>query len=153
MANAAGIIKKLNAALKKTNPTEFTIYKRSITRSGGDDLLGRPGTVDYTDVKIDPQPMYERFGRDRDGYRMPGAADEVSSAGTSALESNDYEVLFSPSAVSVAEVSDVNFMVVFKDSIGNAESFRVTDYATQAYQGSVITITAYLKSTSKQAAA
>lgn len=153
MANAAGIISKINAALKKTNPTEFLIYKRTIVRSGGDPLIGRPGSVDTTDVLLDPQPIYTRFGRDADGVRQPGASDTQAAGGGSALVSNDYEVLVSPNSITTAELTSDNSVFVFKDSESNEEVFRITDYVTQAYQGVVVTITVYLKSTGKKAAA
>lgn len=146
--NAAGIVTKLNAALLKVNATEFLIYKRVVTIAGGDALIGRPGSVTNVDTLLSPPPIYSRFGRESQGYKTPGIADDISAGGKSG-EQNDYEMLVSPTAMSATDLNNPNVLVVFETTSGYAEVFRITDYVSQAYQGSVVTFTVYLKSTSR----
>lgn len=145
MASAKGIIAKLNTALNKVNVSDRVVYKRVVTRSGGDDLLGRPGSVDYTDTKLVPPPAYQRLGRNIVGNNAPAVL-TLGSSGSDMQVADDYAIVISPTSMSRAELSNPDVMIVFKDSAGKEEVFRISDFEPQAYQGIDIVTTAYLRS-------
>lgn len=59
MSRATKIISRVNQVLASLNVTNRVVYKRVISRTGGDPLLGRPGAVDIADTVLSPQPAVE----------------------------------------------------------------------------------------------
>jgi len=148
MPSAQGILSKLRVALNKVNVVDRTIYKRVVTRTGGDPLIGRPASVSYAETKISPPPAYQRLGRNIVGDNAPAEL-VISSSGGSNQVADDYAIFFSAESITRAELDDPDVMIVFKDSAGNEEVFRVTDFEFQPYQGIDICVTAYLRSTKR----
>jgi hypothetical protein len=152
MASAKGIIAKLDAALRKVNLSERTVYKRTITRGGGDALTGRSVGASTTDVKMDPPPAYERLQKNAVGDSYQGIPKfTLSSDGSATQSDSEYQILLSPTAISLLEVVDPDVSIVFKDAFGREEVFKITDFEPQAFQGQTVTITAYLKSVKRPA--
>lgn len=146
MANATGLINKVNAALRRTNPVDRTVYKRVITRSGGDPLLGIAGATVYTDVQIEPPPIYSRIGRNIVGGAV---SSEALDTGSSIVIGDDYQIMFSVSAVTKQELSNPDLQIVLKDSDNLEEVYRITDYETVPYAGQDVVLLAYMRSTSR----
>lgn len=148
MPTASAILKKVNKAFGKVTPQDTrTVYKRFITRIQGDPLIGRPGIVNGEDTLLDPQPLYQRLGKYPVG--PVSKADLVLDSSGSAYIGNDYMCVFSASAISYDELRNPDLLIVFKDSSGNEELYRVDDYDPAGFQGTDILFTTYIKSTKR----
>lgn len=124
MSRVQSIIKRLDKVLTKFAPTDNRlVYSRVITRSGGDDAIGRPGTVSNVDTILSPQPVWSRPSR-RDIEHLLTPTVLENGVTRSAV---DYIMLVSPSALSQDQLQDPNTFLVLKDSAGNAEVFLIQD--------------------------
>lgn len=146
MSRATSLINRVGHILTKVNAVSRTVYKRTVTRTGGDQLLGRPYSVDYKDILLNPPPIYLRISRNLVGDTTN--AELVENGGLTSVN-NDYQLTVSSAALSVEELGDDNLLIVFKDSHNNEEVFRVTDFESVAFQGTDIIVVAYLKSTQR----
>lgn len=144
MSRASGIIKKLDNALKRLNPVDVTVYKRLNSSTGGDTLIGRPGSQSHVDTLLVPQPMYQRLGRNVVGDSAPSQQLGVGQA-TSRI-GVDYQIIFSPSSITKDELNNRNITYVFKDAAGGIEIYHLTDYEPTALQGQDVMYVAYLRS-------
>jgi hypothetical protein len=109
MSKAASLISKVDRLLTKYNLTSREVYKRTITRTGGDALIGKPAVVTKTDVKLSPPPSVEYVSM-RDGQVVVGSA--LAMLG-------DYVCLCSPTSLSKADLANPNVLLVLK--LGSAE--------------------------------
>lgn len=148
MGRADGVLTRINAALRKVSPLDRTVYKRTVTRTGGDVLIGRPAAITYSDTLLSPQPLYQRLGRNVVGDRVP--AQEVL-ANTKEQIANDYELLISPTAMALADLQNPDVLLVFKDAAGNEESFRITDREPVSMNGVILMFLTYVRSTKRPA--
>jgi hypothetical protein len=146
VSRATALISKLNAALNRVGPPERTVYKRVITRTGGDSLIGRPGSVSTADTILSPQPLYQRLGRFVVGDSA--ASQELLSNGKERV-ADDYQVIFSSTAVTQADLNNKDLQFVFKDAAGNSEVFRVTDFEPVGMNGVQLMFITYLRSTQR----
>jgi hypothetical protein len=73
MANAAGVLLRINQALTKVTPTNKVLYKRVVTITG-DSLIGRT-TSTSVDTLLVPQPAIQNAGR----QHLSGARDAVET--------------------------------------------------------------------------
>lgn len=143
MSRASSIIKRLNVALRKVGPLDRISYMRKVTRTGGDSLIGRPGSVSFVDTKFDPQPQYSRQARFLVGI---GAKSEDLDVGGEHKILDQYMFSFSPDSISLANLEDEDVTIVLKDSAGNAEQFDITDYEPISLNGVVVIYIVYAKS-------
>lgn len=143
MSRATSIISRLSTVLRKVGPLERTSYKRVTTRTGGDTLIGRPGSVAVSDTIFDPQPQYSRQARNVVGI---GAVAEKLLASNQDLVANDYMFIFSPDALSISDLENSAVTIVLKDAAGNSEQFEITDYESTALTGVTVLYTVYAKS-------
>jgi len=148
MSRAQGILNRVNGALRRTFPQDRTVYKRVVTRSGGDDLIGRGVAVSTVDTLLDPQPTYQRLGRNIVGDHVD-AESVLGAAGSKVEVADDYSCLFSSTALPLADLNNKNVTIVFKDSAGNEEIFRITDYTPVSFQGTALIYMAFLRSTKR----
>lgn len=146
MSRATSLIARLNSVLNKVGPMDRTVYKRTITQQGTvNALLGRysasPTTVD---TKLNPQPYYERIGR----QHIPGGHAESMDMLSNGLQllADDYQFILSPTAVSLAELDTPNTILVLKDAQGNAEEFRLLDTESASMNGLDVVFVAYYRS-------
>jgi hypothetical protein len=109
MSKATSLISKVDRLLTRYNLTSREVYKRTITRTGGDALIGKPATISKVDVKLTPPPSVE-FVSMRDGQMVVGNA--MAMLG-------DYVCLCSPTAISKTDLSNPNVLLVMK--AGSAE--------------------------------
>lgn len=144
MSRATGIIKKLDNALKRFNPVDVTIYKRLNVSTGGDTLIGRPGSTSYTDTLLTPQPMYQRLGRNMVGDSAPSQQIDVGNNTTRI--GADYQIIFSPTSITTDELDNDSITYVFKDASGNEEIYHLTDYEPVALTGQAVIYVAYVRS-------
>ena len=151
MSRADGVIRRLDAALNKVAPPTRTVYKRTVTRTGGDNLIGRPGTVTYTDVQLSPQPFYARLGRQIVGNQVPAEL-VINSAGTEDFIADEWICIFSPTAISLTELSNPDLVLAFKDTGGNTEVFRITDLEPLGFSDQAVMYVAYIRSTERPSA-
>lgn len=143
MSRATAIISRVGNILRKVNPVSKKVYKRIVTRTGGDQLLGRPASVDYKDILLDPPPTYLRISKNIVG---PSAVSELIDVGGLAAVGNDYQLTVTSESISADEFSNSDLLIVFKDLDDNEEVFRITDYEPIAFEGTVIIIAAYIQS-------
>lgn len=143
MPNPAALITKINNTLNKFTPFARTAYKRIITRTGND-LQGR-ATVTFVDTKFAPQPIYSQVGREK----LSGGHDTVQQITTSSgveLTADDYEFMFSPTAMSQADLTNPNMQIVLKDSLGNTEILSIMDTSSVELKSSVIIFNVFARS-------
>jgi hypothetical protein len=144
MSRATGLITRLNATLKRVNPVDRKVYKRLTVKSGGDALTGQAVTTVVTDTLLVPQPVYQRLGRNVVGD--PAEAEQIMTTTGVNRIGVEYQILFSPTSVSIAELDNDNITYVFKDASGNAEVYRLTDYEPVALTGQDVLYIAYVRS-------
>jgi hypothetical protein len=138
MALSDSIIKRMDAALRRVGPMRRDVYKRVITRTGGNDLIGRAASITTADTKLNPQPFY----MDNGGSEML-----VSTGGD--VQATDYTFVMSPTAMTLAEVQNKNTFLLLKDSAGNIEMLRITSYEPTDFQGAVVEISITATSVSR----
>jgi hypothetical protein len=147
MGRAASILNKVNNTLKKFTPLERTVYKRTIVRTGGNELLGRQGSTTITDTILDPQPYYEPIGR----RPVSGGRARVEVLGTASqqMTADDYQFTCSPTALSMTELKSRDIQLVLKDSSGNSEVLQVMDFEPIALENTVVVITIYARTVNR----
>lgn len=143
--NLAGIVAKLDRALTKVTPLDRLVYLRTITQTGGDQLIGRPGTSTFVDVLLKPQPYYSRLGRQRVTGDRTKSETTVSSSGKALLD-DDYMCITSPTAVSESQLQDNNVVFTMVDSAGAIEVMRIIDFDTPSAFGGNCAYIVYLRS-------
>jgi hypothetical protein len=148
MGRATGLIAKVNAVLKKFTPFERTVYKRAITRTGGDSLTGRKGTVAYVDTVFSPQPAYTRLGRERVPGHQANFENVLTASGVQ-LTADDYEFLFSPDVLALSDLQNPDIAVVLKDAVGNSETLKYLDHEAPALNGTVVAYVVFMRSTKR----
>lgn len=150
MSRANGIISKLNAALQRTQPFDRTVYLRTVTISGGDPLIGRPGSVQNTDTLITPQPFVERLGRER----IPGghAYAQTLTHGSAMQLADDYNIICSSTAITRSQLEQSSTFFVFKDANGGEEVLSLIDFETASLNTTDIMFTVYARSVSRPGA-
>lgn len=112
MSRATQLIAKVDGILKRLNPSRRPVYKRLITRTGGDALIGRPGTVTYVDTLLVPQPLVEEI---TPSVIRRAHINNTVMVGTDALQLGDYLCLFSPTSVTRTELLNPDLVFVFND--------------------------------------
>jgi hypothetical protein len=120
MASASSIIKKVSAILNKVGPPDKSVYLRVTTRTNQDVLKGYPGTVTTTDTLLNPQPYYTRSGRDRTPGGHTKSEDAVTGDGTVTVL-DDWVFFVSPDAITPAQLSSPDFLLVWKINGAPAE--------------------------------
>lgn len=146
MSKATSLIGKLDSILNKFGPFDRIVYKRVITASGVvDSLIGRySGSETHVDTVLDPQPYYERIGR----QHIPGGHAQSMDilVGSKQLLADDYEFIISPTSMSLADLQDSNTLLVLKNDSGDEEELRLMDVEKNSLQGERVLYTAYYRS-------
>lgn len=144
MSRATGILAKINSAMNRFTPLTRTCYKRVITRTGGNDLIGRPASVTIVDTLLSPQPVYLPIGR----KAQPGGRDKVGSVLTSVGQStvDDWEFTVSASAMSLSDLHAKDVVLVLKDSTGAEEVFDIKDFEPVGLQGVTVALVIFARS-------
>ena len=124
MSRTSSIIARLDNALNKVGPQDRTSYMRVITRTGGDDLIGRPGTVTFVDTVFNPQPQYNRPSA-RNLVGPTAKTEDVSDATGQHVIADRYVFLFSPTAITLAQLKNDDMLIVLKDAAGVVEKFDI----------------------------
>lgn len=141
MSRATGILNKVNGVMRRFTPLTRTLYKRTVTTAGGDELIGRPGSVTNTDTILDPQPIYSPIGR----KTVAGGHDKVQPimGSTGQRTADDYKFTMSPTALSLAELQARNLCLVFKDDLGAEEVLYINDFAPLGLNDTVVAIVVF----------
>ena len=130
MSRVQSIIKRMDKALTKFAPTDNRfVYSRIVTRTGGDDAIGRPGTVSNVDTLLNPQPMWSRPSR-RDIEHLHTPYVLENGVTRSAV---DYIMLVSPTAMSQDQLQDPNTFIAMRDSAGSTEVFLILDMQSTGF--------------------
>lgn len=127
MPTFAGVLSKVNKALRKVNGSEATVYKRVYSTTGGDAVLGRGMTTSYTDAKVTPAPV----------VYVPTGEDAALASGGMRMQVGDIMALFSSSAVSKSDLTSKSTTFVFVDGSEEVE-YQVGAYMPAIYDGGVI---------------
>jgi hypothetical protein len=135
MPSATSLISKADSLLTRFNATDRAVYKRTITRTGGDPLIGKPASVTRTDVKLNPPPAVSR----------PNPNDPLIIAGNTVVPATDYVLLVTPTALTRAELGNKDLMIVFKDG-STEEELAVVAYTPEPFQGMDVIISVLVRS-------
>lgn len=131
MSRVAGIIKRVDRALNKYAPlASRSVYRRVTTRSGGDDLIGRPGSVNIVDTLLAPQPTYRR----RSLYTSVGDGQELDVNETAAV-ATDLVMFCSVTALTLGDLNNKDVQIILKDPSGSLELFEIYDFDPIGMQG------------------
>jgi len=126
VASANALISKIKATLSKVNATDRVVYKRVVTKSGGDPLLGRGVSVSTVDTLLDPQPA----------VIWPETMPTLMVSGASLVPAGACYMVVSASAMTRFEVADSTLTIVFKDTISNKEEqYNISGFTPQVFQG------------------
>jgi hypothetical protein len=136
MPSAKSLITKVSAAIKKVGPMARTSYKRVVTITGGDALIGRAETVTNADTLFNPQPIYRQLGHRQAMYL---------STSTTQLVADDFKFTFPATQVRVADFEGANTYIVLKDANGE-ERFRILYIDPTDYQGLDVVISVFARS-------
>lgn len=146
MPSAAGLLSKASATLRKFAPLNRQhAYLRVITRTGGDPLTHKAGTVSTEDTKFDPQPTFERTGR----QHLPGGHfkwEIVQGSDDKGKLADDFEFLFSADAITYDQIYDPNNQIVLKDASGNEDVMSISDAEEIGLSGTDICYVVYTHS-------
>lgn len=146
MAKVDGIVRRLDKALTKTQALDTKVYKRFVTRTGGDSLIGRYGSSSMTETLLDPQPIYGRLGRNVVGDAAPSQAVLADNATRIAV---DYQIILSPTAITTAELDNDQLLIVMKDGRGNENIYHLTDYEPVAFNNKDVMYIGYIRSAAR----
>lgn len=148
MSRAAGILARVNSVMPKVAPLTRTAYKRTVIQTGGNALIGRAGAVTNTDTILDPQPVVVQMAR----KRISGGKDRVQPVMLAAGQrtADDYKFLFSPDALSLAELQSRNLCLVLKDSAGMEEVLFIKDFEPIGLNGTIVAINVFVESVKQQ---
>jgi len=124
MATVSGLKLKLDGLMGKYAPIGRTVYKRVYTRGSVDDLIGTPSSSAYTDTTFSPQPVSQRFGS-----RL-----EAVLAQLGVVPADDYNFLFSASAIGLSDLQNKNLQIVLKSG-SSVEVCRVVNYDSVGFAG------------------
>lgn len=141
MANAASLIAKMDKLLTKFDISDRVVYKRVITRVGGDPLLGRPAAVTTNDVSLNPQPVvkYWGFTARKEYYQSVLLADGVGQTG---------DVLLNPissTCITRSELRNPDISFVLKDDTAE-EEYTIVAVEPIAFQGVALAFNLLLRS-------
>jgi hypothetical protein len=140
MGISAKVTSKIRKATKKVGPVDTrTLYKRVVTESGGDSLIDRGVTRTVTDTAFSLQPLYNRVGKRA----------EILSTASRIVTPFDYEFLFIPEQMTLADVQNKNTVLVWKDSFGNEEVLELVFPDTMSFNGIEAGIRAVYRSVSR----
>lgn len=137
MALVDDLIRKTDQLLNRFVPLDARIcYKRSVTRTGGNDLISRPTGVQTDDTELSPQPFFKRLGRTRISGEQADAAFLMKSA-TEKTTADDVYFIISVNAMTEAELNDPDLHLVLSDG-STEETFRIMDYEAPSLQGGAV---------------
>lgn len=135
MGSATVIISKVDRLLSKLNATERPVYKRVITRTGGDDLIGRGSTATHEDTLLSPQPVMTKISE----------TSQILASGSSNLQIGDWVMTASPTALTQTDLLSKDLLIVFKEGT-NEESLRVLSFDAPALYGQALAYNVFLRS-------
>jgi hypothetical protein len=124
MAIANSLIAKFKRIMTKYNVSDRLVYKRVLTRSGGDPLLGRGGSVMAVDTILNPQPVVGA------GVRGP-----LVGSGNTLYTTGEYVCTVLSTAMTRAEVTSKETALVFKDSLGVEEVLYISSFQPSVIEG------------------
>lgn len=128
MANATALISKVDRLLDRLNVSDRRVFKRKITRVGGDPLIGKSASVTSVDTQLAPVPAVTR----------PSANDPLAISGVAVVPVTDYLLYVSPTSLSSAEIQDKDTVLVFKDEANKEEECVIAAYQPLVLKGAVI---------------
>lgn len=123
---------KVASALNRVGPMTRTALKRVTTETGGDQLIGRDGTIVTSDIVFNPQPVFTHV-----------TAKQVLYSNNKLIADGDYRFLFAGGAVSSADLQDPNAVLVLRDSAGMEEILHIIDIQPSTFRGVDVALTVY----------
>lgn len=137
MPSAASLQNKVNKLLTKFDVTDRIVYKRVITRTGGDILTGRGVAVAIVDTVLKPQPAIDQSG---------GRGGPMVAAGAELAQLGDLVMLVSASAITRLNLEDPKVAFVLKATGIDDEEFSVVAFDPLVTQGQAIAFNVVLRS-------
>lgn len=150
--NPTAITNKINKAAAKYGPMDTrTVYKRTVSSSGGNVLIDRGVTQTVVDVAFVPQPLFKRSTAVNPVPTAPAtSARQDVLTGTRILVPGDFEFLFTPVQMTTSAVADKTNIIVLKDGSGNEEQLQIVSYTPIILKGVEIGTSALYRSVSRQ---
>jgi hypothetical protein len=142
MSLATSLIKSTDSLLAKLDVTDRPIYKRVTTRTGGDDLIGRPGVISKVDTLLSPQPALQTLAPALKGKTNQ---ETVVFSGTAVDPLTDYLLLCSPTSLSRADLANPDLSIVFKPG-GGEEVCSIEGFEVSAINGQAVLFTVLVRS-------
>jgi hypothetical protein len=136
MGRVASLISKVDRAMRDLNVTDRVVYKRLLSREGGDPLIGRGQSVTLSDTQLDPQPIVE----------VPTSDNPLLLSGVVLNPATDYLLSISASAMSLSELKNPNYLVVFQNAEDDYEECTVVRYIPVVLEGTVVMYSVLVRS-------
>lgn len=150
--NPTAITNKINKAAAKYGPMDTrTVYKRTVSSSGGNVLIDRGVTQTVVDVAFVPQPLFKASTAVNPSSAPPPTSNRQDVlSGSRILIPGDYDFLFTPTQMTTSAVADKSNILVLKDGSGNEEQLQMVTYTPIILKGVEIGTSALYRSTSRQ---
>jgi hypothetical protein len=134
--NAEALTKKLNKVFNKSLVTNRAVYKRLLSRGGGDPVTGAPGTITKTDTKLDPQPVVSYY---------PISQSDMVLVGSTFNSLTDRILYVSSTSMPESELRNPDYLIVLKEGISEEECV-VANVLPSVISGTNIMFTVLIKS-------
>lgn len=125
---------RINNIAQRFGPGERTVYKRIVTITGGNQAIGRPGSVSNADTQLSPQPFYVQL------------KEEVVLTASIKAQPGDYRLTVSADAMTLADLQNKNLQIVLRDSSNNDEVLNLKYFRKSVVQGEIVSFTVYARS-------
>lgn len=133
---------KVDSRMNQFQVTSRPVYKRLVTRVGGDQLIGRPGSVTRTDTLLSPTPVVQFMDSTSitQSNRNP-----IVVVGSERVAAGDYVVYISSSAITETELLNKDVLIVFKGNTPEDER-NIAAYDPIVVNGMILTFVVLLRS-------
>jgi hypothetical protein len=142
MALSDELINTVDGILTQYAPSYRMVYKRKITRTGGDTLIRRSVRVSYVDILLSPQPVFRHL----DSVRGNFYNSTLTQNSNINVLLNDYSFVLSVNAITRDELIDKDVVLVLKDVSTNEEVLRLVDFVDPAVNNTVVAYIAFYRS-------
>lgn len=129
MSRATSAIAKISNALRSVNATDRVVYKRLLSRVGGDPLIGKPTTVTVLDTVLSPQPAVFAVNQEQ----VKNATSQAS------MSLGSYKIIASSESLTKDDLETSNLSFVLKNVAGELiEELFIKSYTPYILDGVVL---------------
>lgn len=135
MSKASSLAAKINKVLTQVNPITGTVFKRVLTRSGGDPVTGKGVTVTTTDTSFSVPASLRQATYNNSS--LNGSKDSVKLVGTATANVVDYVMTVSATDITSSDLTNPDLTIVIVDG-DYEEEFYITGSAPGIIYGEVV---------------